>query len=108
MAILSAQFTFSPEQWLMTHTAQHLLDSIPLGIIITTRDGKIESVNASLKSLLGFADKDVEGKGIGWLSVDEKPFGDQSVLKDLAAGKPRGPYIDEFKVKKGKGVPVEV
>jgi PAS domain S-box-containing protein len=92
----------------MTHTTQHLLDSIPLGIIITTPDGKIETVNASLKNLLGFTDKDVIGKGIGSLSVDEKPFGDQSVLKDLAADKPRGPYIDEFKVKKGKPVPVEV
>jgi putative methionine-R-sulfoxide reductase with GAF domain len=30
------------------------------------------------------------------------------VLKDLAAGKPRGAYVDEFMTKKGEPVPVEV
>ncbi len=92
----------------MRFTSQQLLDSIPLGVIVTTRSGQIESVNASLRRLLGHAGDDLLGKNIGSLSVEESSFGDQAVLHDLAEGKSRGSYFDEFKTHEGDPLPVEV
>jgi len=87
---------------------QQLLDSIPLGVIVTDASGKIESVNASLRQLLGYADKYLAGKPISSLNPEENAFGDKLVLQDLAAGKPRGPYIDEYVTHQGDSLPVEV
>jgi len=92
----------------MQLTSQQLLDGIPLGVIVTDGNGQIESVNASLQNLLGYAEKDLIGKAISVLSVDHNMFGNQSVLNDLAAGKQRGAYIDEFMTQKGDSLPVEV
>ncbi len=93
----------------MPITSQQLLDSIPLGIVVTRLDGSITRTNAALRGLLGYGGAgDLVGTHFGALSMEENTFGEQAVLQDLAAGKPRGPYIDEFRSNAGEPVPVEV
>jgi PAS domain S-box-containing protein len=92
----------------MDFTSRQLLDSIPLGVIITQLDGQILSVNAALRDLLGYTDADLIGKAVGSLSIEENTYGDRTVLRDIAAGKKRGPYIDEFHTHGGEALAVEV
>jgi len=92
----------------MQFTTQQLLDSIPLGVVVTELDGKIVTVNAALRDLLGYTDADLTGRLLGSLSAEENAYGDKAVLADIAAGKKRGPYIDEFTTKASETVAVEV
>jgi len=92
----------------MPLTTQQLLESIPLGVVITELDGKIVTSNPALRELLGFSEAELTGRLLGTLSAEENSYGDKAVLQDIGAGKKRGPYIDEFATKSGDSVAVEV
>jgi PAS domain S-box-containing protein len=80
----------------MQFSGQQILESVPLGLVITDLNGQILTTNSSLRELLGYAENQLIGQGFSSLSVEENSFGDKAVLGDIAAGKMRKPYIDDF------------
>jgi len=56
-----------------------IIDHLPCGIVILTKNGIIEYANASLKQALGYAEKDLVGKHMGTLLHPE----DENVIPNM-------------------------
>lgn len=92
----------------MPLTSQQILDSIPLGVIVTDLKGKIVNVNAALLDMLGHGSDDVVGQKLSTITVEEHVKADKDALAELIGGERPSPYIKELKAKDGSPVPVEV
>lgn len=93
----------------MDFSGKQLIESMPLGTLVTDLEGNIQSVNQSLLKMLGYDDKDVESlKTLVALSVEGNVQADETALHALRAGQTPAAYVKELLSKDGKGIPVEV
>lgn len=92
----------------MQFTSQQILESIPLGILITDLNGQVIDVNPALRELLSYGNDDLVGKMFSALCTDASTSDNQSALCYVACGKRHGPYIAELIAHSGEKIPVEV
>jgi PAS domain S-box-containing protein len=92
----------------MQFTSEQILDSIPLGILVTDLNGRVIGVNSALRELLSYGNGELLGKTISSLCTDASISDDQNALRDIACGKRHGPYIAELLAHSGEKIPVEV
>lgn len=92
----------------MQFTGQQILESIPLGVLITDLSGQVIGINPVLRELLGYGDTDLLGKMMSALYTGTSVSDDQNALRDIACGKRHGPYIAELLTHNGEKIPVEV
>lgn len=92
----------------MQFTSKQVLDSVPLGIIVTDLDGRILSTNAAMLDVLDYAFEDLQGRTLLDISVESSTRADNEALNALSAGRLPDPYIKEFVAQSLTAVPVEV
>ncbi len=92
----------------MQFTSQQILESIPLGFLITDLNGQVIGINPVLRDLLGYGDTDLLGKTMSALYTGASVSDDQDALRAIAFGKRHGPYIAELIARSGEKIPVEV
>ncbi len=67
-----------------------VLESMPLGLLITDNDGLIEITNLSTKHLLGYRDNELQNRNIGMLFTKRPTMGEdgrfRKILEDTANG----------------------
>ncbi|MBX9669618.1 MAG: PAS domain S-box protein [Candidatus Obscuribacterales bacterium] len=67
-----------------------VLESMPLGLLITDNDGLIEITNLSTKHLLGYRDNELQNQNIGMLFTKRPTMGEdgrfRKILEDTANG----------------------
>lgn len=85
-----------------------LLDSIPLGIVITDLSGNITDVNQALLKLIGRVSDLVVGCSLKEFTVAEYHTHDQEALLAVSQGMTPAPYIKELLDYNGGAIPVEV
>ncbi len=93
----------------MQLTSHQIIESIPLGLIITSPDGQIVDVNPALLTLLGYhSEEQLKDQPITSLFSEDGGQGGQEVLHALHSGKPTSPYLRELITADGETVPVEI
>jgi PAS domain S-box-containing protein len=85
---------------------QHIINSIPLGVLITNLDGEITHFNPALTEILGYTD--LNGKHLADITSEANVQDDENALHALSGGEPPASYIKEFKHAEDNDVPCEV
>lgn len=85
---------------------QHIINSIPLGVLITNLEGEITQSNPALTEILGYTD--LIGKHLSDITSEANVQDDENALHALSGGDPPASYIKEFKSAEGDDVPCEV
>ncbi len=92
----------------MQFSSQQVIDSIPLGIIVTDLNGHIISANSTLRQMLGYDSGELDGRNLSDLNAEGDTEADKKALKALSDKGIPAPYIKEMLTHSGNPVPVEV
>jgi len=92
----------------MSFTSEHVLDGVPLGIVVTDLEGRILAANARMLDMLGCRLETLHGSALVDVTVESSVRADTEALAALAAGRRPDPYIKEFVTRDLMPVPVEV
>lgn len=92
----------------MEISGQQLLESVPLGILITDLSGNVTEVNHRLLGFLGRTSTDVAGHPLTRITPDEYYEADSNALAAIGMGDRADSYIKELETADGSLIPVEV
>ncbi|NDJ55383.1 MAG: GAF domain-containing protein [Chloroflexi bacterium] len=91
----------------MEFQSQHLIDSLPMGILITDYEGNILAANATLRAMLGYGDN-ITDQNVVSLSADDASTTEKNAIETVKSGSAPTPYVKELLTLDGEPRPVRL
>jgi PAS domain S-box-containing protein len=93
----------------MQLTSHQIIESMPLGLMITSPDGQIVEVNPALLALLGYhSEEQLKNQMLTSLLSPDGGQAGQDILSALHTGKQAASYLKELITASGEALPVEI